>query len=89
MTASEEPGPLPESLSDEEFRSRLGFCLDTMEESVRKIRDLEREILGLRRSVFLLKKEREQMRSLLLSLEKRLQSISGKKASSGRGENEP
>lgn len=48
-------------------------------ESLRlEIRKLNRELLSVRRSLGILKKEREQMRILLRTLEVRLQSISGK-----------
>ena len=50
----------------------------TIEELNQEIKRLNREVMSMKRTLLFLKEEREQMRSLLRSLETRLLSLPGK-----------
>ncbi len=75
--------------SDGELRAWLDLYLESLESLAgedlrrnddlsREVKRLNRELLSLKRSLGLMKKEREHMRTILRSLENRLLTISGK-----------
>ncbi len=89
MNANRIPGLEVENPFDAQLRERVDRRLSELSEGVShdrkemealrfEIRKLNKDLLSMRRSLGILKKEREQVRAVLRTLEARLLSISGK-----------